>query len=252
MGSKYIICLNERVSYQEWIERDWIKNGLMSMLDPNNLRSNDPWYQTKLGEDHLQMLGCVAGEFYRLAFDSKFDLLRLRRGRGKDYQVTKKSVALNAQLWVKVWQMLERMESMGKLPPPPHMLISQSSLSTQAKTPLWFLCLVLESELLTPWASYLPPDGSIGFEALRKQQQNVNGKLMSLDKLENPFVNEFNRLFVETAIAVAENFDRFRTDFYNPMVKQRQAVTNFMVKHDFKAFGTDGKQSRQGRRKKIR
>jgi hypothetical protein len=246
MDSKYIICVADRKRDREWIERDWIKNGLMSMLDPNKLRSNDPWYQTALGEDHLQILGCVAGEFYRVAFDSKFDLLRLRRSRGKDYQATKKSVDLNAQLWVKVWQMLERMESMGKLPLPPHMLISPSSLSTQAKTPLWFLCLVLDSELLTPWVSYLSPDGSIGFDALRKQQQNVNRKLTNL---ENPFENEFNRLFVETAIAVAENFDRFRTDFYNPMVIRRQAVTSFMVKHDFKAFDLNGKQSRQGRKK---
>ena len=255
MESQYIVCLNPHISRRVLSHADWVGCVLDSLVYPSESQLAHPWYQTSAAQAHLGMIGYVAGEFYRLEFDSKFKLWRLPRGRGSEYQVNKKSVEINARLWVRVWRMLERMESMGRLPLPPHLLISTSYYPPQSITSMWLSALVMEGELVTPWLDYIP-DGSSGFEALRKQQQNDNRRLQGIgNSSENPFENPFEttctRLFIKNAMDTAGEFDQFRKHFYNPMVRQRQSVTAFMVKQKFMAFDMDGKPSRQGRSKKA-
>jgi hypothetical protein len=246
MESEYVCYPSSFVDRQyRYSRNEWLRYALNSMVNPGQLQLANPWYQTALADGHQGTIACVAGEFYRLEFDSKFDLWRLPRRRGSGYQSTKNLIKLSASLWVKVWRMLERMESMGRLPLPPSVPIS-ANLTQQLIITLWLSALVIEGELMTPWLDYVPPENGRGFEAFRKQQQNDNRKLQGF---ENPFNEPCTRIFIENAIATAEEFDRFRKQFFTPMVKQRQSITAFVIKEGYQAFDIDGKPSRQGRRK---
>jgi hypothetical protein len=224
-----------------------VQLALNSIVSPSeSLMTTHPWYQKASAEAHSLMICYVAGSFYRLEFDSKCKIGKLPPCRNPEMKRQKKLVDACGLLWARTWRVFERMESMGRLPLPPFVLVGTISYPQQAITPTWLMALVLEGEILTPWADYVSPDGAQGSEALLKQQQNDN---KSLQALENPFENPCTRLFIDSAIADAEKFDRFRTDFYNPMVRQRQAITALLKRESFVAFDLDGKPSRKGRKK---
>jgi hypothetical protein len=247
MEFEYVRYPNPLNNRQVRYSRDvWVQSALDSLVYQSESQHANPWYQKASAEAHRGMTWYVAGSFYRLEFDSKCKIGKLPPCRDPEMKRQKKLVDACGLLWAKTWRVLERMESTGKLPLPPSILVSCPQYPQQALTPLWLMALVSEGELLTPWLDYLSPDGAQGFEALLKQQQNDNKKLQAL---ENPFENRQAKLFVDSAISIANDNDRFRIDFYSPMVSQRQAITALLKREPFVAFDLDGKPSRKGRKK---
>ena len=226
-----------------------VQCALDSIVSPSaSLIATHPWYQKASAEAHRGMTGYVAGSFYRLEFDSKCKIWKLPPCRDPEMKRQKKLVDASGMLWAKTWRVLERMESMGRLPLPPFVLVSATRYPPQAITPLWLMALVTKGGFLTPWGDYVSPDGAQGFEVVLKQQQNNNKKLQAL---ENPFENPYTRLFIDSAIATADEFDRFRIDFYSPMIRQRQVITALLKREPFVAFDLDGKPIRKGRKNRV-
>ncbi len=254
MEFEYVCYPKPYVNHRVLSRTEWLMRALFSLAYPSE-NSARPWYQKESTLVHFGMVSLVAGGFYRLEFDDTFDLWRPSRHRDAGSIRQRKLVNACAPLWAKTWRLLERMDSMGELPLPSFILDSATFYlyPQQAIVPMCLMTLVLEGELLTPWADYLSPDGSSGFKALLKQQQSDNVALRDLDPtFENPFENPYTHLFIKNAIATAEKCNPFRKEFYNPMVKQRQSVTALMAKERFMAFDMDGKPSRQGRSKEAK
>ena len=256
MESEYVCYPNPFNNRQVRYSRNaLVQCALDSIVSPSeSLMATHPWYQKASAEAHLWMIGCVAGGFYRLEFDSKCKIWKLPPCRDPGMKRQKRLVDACALLWAKTWKVLERMESMGRLPLPPFVLVGATHYPPQAITPLWLMALVTEGELLTPWADYLSPDGAQGVEKLLEQYQNDNRRLQNLDNsFEEPCTRLFEepctRLFIDSAIATAGLFDRFRIDLYNPMVRQRQAIAALIKREPFVAIDLDGNPIRKGRKK---
>ena len=224
----------------EYSRTYWIQSALESIVTPNELQLANPWYQADPALAHLGMTRLVAGEFYRLEFDSKCKFGKMPPCRTDDMKRQKHLVIACAELWVSTFRALERMGTLGQW-------IGTFSHVKQATTPLWLMTLVTEGEFLTPWARYLDPDGARGFKELLRQYQNENQRLHDLD---NPFEKHNTRLFIDTAIATAQTSDKFRKKFYDPMIRRRKAIAALIKKEDFEAI-VDGKRSRQGRKKSV-
>jgi hypothetical protein len=251
MEFEYVCYPKPYVNRRVLSRTEWLMRALFSLVYPSDSLLAHPWYQKESTPVHFWMVSLVAGGFYRLEFDPTFDLWRPSRCRDAGSIRQRKLVDACAPLWAKTWRLLERMDTMGELPLPSFVLDSATFYlyPQQAIVPLCLMTLVLEGELLTPWLDYLSPDGSSGFKALLKQQQSDN---MALRDFNNPYEAPYTNLFIKNAIATAENFDPFKKEFYNPMVKQRQSVTALMAKERFMAFDMDGKPSRQGRSKRAK
>jgi hypothetical protein len=251
MEFEYVCYPKPYVNHRVLSRTEWLMCALFSLAYPSESKLAHPWYQKECTPVHFWVVSLVAGGFYRLEFDDKFDFWRPSRCRDAGSVRQRRLVDACAPLWAKTWRLLERMDSIGELPLPSFILDSATFYlyPQQSIVPMCLMTLVLEGELLTPWLDYLSPDGSSGFKALLKQQQSDN---MALRDFKNPYETPYTHLFIKNAIATAEKFDPFRKEFYKPMVKQRQSVTALMAKESFIAFDIDGKPSRQGRSKRAK
>jgi hypothetical protein len=221
----------------------WVGAMLDSLISPEG-QNEDSWSKTPLGDVLTKFRTFVAGEFYRIQFDSKFDLWKVPRGRGKGYQELLKMVSAEAELWVKTWRVLENMESMGRLPmfpKPPGMLIPHQSL-----VPLWLRLLIEEFELLMLLYHHVGEEKTQGACDLRRIKESQN---RSLQALENPFSQTYTRRFMDSVITIADQDDQFRTKLYMPMVRQRMKISTLIKESKPRAFDLDRKMTRQGRKK---
>jgi hypothetical protein len=224
---------------QKW----WVDEILNSLVFPEG-HDSDPFFETPLGDIYSKSCAYIAGEFYRIQFDSKSDLWRMPRGRGKGYKQCLEQVAAEAKLWVKTWKALEYMESLGHLPnfPTPRSLL----LPRQSLVPLWLKMLVNEFELLMLCFHHVgenQPNGSAHLQRIKQSQNRL------LQSLENPFNKTYTHKFVQGAITCANRNDQFRTEFYMPMVRQRMKITADLKEQQVRSFNLKGKMLRQGRRK---
>jgi hypothetical protein len=198
-------------------------------------------YSLTMEADMLQTLTAyIAGEFYRLRFDSKFDLGRIPRGRGAAYQQAKQLVTTEALLWSLTWSVLTELASMGRLPAPLELSVP---LPYGSQVTCWLMLLIGEFELLMQMQAIGFDSGAVHLLVARQGQNS------SLKQFQNPFNRAATRCFVEVAIATAEENDQFRRAFYNPMITQRQKVTATLKSHSPRIFNLEGKIARQGRRK---
>jgi hypothetical protein len=210
-------------------------------------QDEDSWSKTPLGEVQTKFCAYVAGEFYRIQFDSKLDLWKVPRRRGKGYQELLKMVSAEAELWVKTWRVLENMESMGRLPifpKPPGMLIPHQNL-----VPLWLGLLIEEFELLMLLCHHVGEEKPQGAFDLRRIKESQN---RSLQALENPFSKTCTQRFVDSAITIAGQDDQFRAKLYMPMVRQRMTFAALIKESKPRAFDQNGRMTRQGRKKIIK
>lgn len=222
----------------------WVSAMLHSIVHPVR-QEEDPWFKTSLGDVSTKYHTYVAGEFYRIHFDAKSDLWKMPRGRGEVYKSARKMVSDEAELWVKTWQVLEGMESLGNLPPIPK-LSSGLIPPPLSIVPLWFRVLVSEHELLMQNFSYFGEDEPDGAVAMRKKRQLQNRTLQGLN---NPFCENYTQRLVDRAIRIADYHDQFRTELYMPMVRQRMKITARLITHSARTFDLNGKLKRQGRSK---
>jgi hypothetical protein len=221
----------------------WIY-GMLSSIGLPEGQDEDPWFKTHLGKVSTKYHAYVAGEFYRILFDSKSELWKIPRGRGDAYKDFREMISNEAELWVKTWQVLEGMESLGLLPPLPK--LSSGVIPPQPSiVPLWFRLLVQESELLI-MNFFCCEEDEIGAVVLRKKIQSQNSVLKDL---KNPFCAGDTQLLVDRAIKTAEEDDQFRVKLYMPMVAHRMKISELHKKRSSRAFDLNGKLKRQGRRK---
>jgi hypothetical protein len=170
----------------------WVGAMLDSLIFPEG-QDADSWSKTPLGDVQTKFRAYVAGEFYRIQFDSKFDLWKVPRGRAKGCQELLKMISAEAELWVKTWKVLENMEFMGHLPSfpkPPGMLLSYQSL-----VPLWLRLLIEEFELLMLLCHHVGEEKPQGAFHLRRIKESQN---RSLQALENPFSQTYTQRFVDS------------------------------------------------------
>lgn len=226
----------------EYSRTYWIQSALESIVNPDELQLANPGYQTDIALAHLVMTRFVAGEFYRLEFDSKCKIGKMPPCRTDDMKRQKQLVIACAELWVSTFRVLERMQTTGRW-------IGTFSHIKQATSFIWLRDLVADGEFLTPWARYIDPDGAQGIKELLKQYQKENGELQNVGSpFDNPFEKHNTRLFIASARATADESDRFCQKLYNPMVRRRKAIAALIKKQDFVAI-VDGERSRQGRKK---
>ncbi len=221
----------------------WVITMLDSLIFSRGQDENS-WSKTTLGDVHTKFCAYVAGEFYRIQFDSKFDLWKFPRGRKKGCPGLLETVSAEAELWVKTWKVLEKMNSEGRLPSfpkPPVMLLPHESL-----IPLWLMLLIAEFELLILLSHQVENEEPQGAFQLRRIKESQN---RSLQALENPFSKVYTQKFVQSAITTANQDDQFRKELYMPMVRQRMKITALIKQSKPRAFDLNGRMSRQGRTK---
>lgn len=228
----------------EYCRDFWTCMALDALIFPTEKQAIEPQRQTPLEFVREKFTAYVAGEFYRQEFDSKCRLWKVPRGRGPGYQGLKNTVTSEALLWCRTWRVLERLQSMGRLPSLPA-FIGVTSFPAQALVPVWLLALVVEYEFLMQYLDCSlegEPDGS---RQILSRRQSQNRKLQDFS---NPFRRQHTQLFIDCAITTAEQFDQFRKDFYIPMWKQRMRITADLIASKSRAFDIEGRLGRQGRK----
>jgi hypothetical protein len=245
MTPQWQSCINPWVKAPSIVvpQNLWVLAMLFSLVVPEG-QDEDTWAKTPLGDVHTKFCALVAGEFYRIQFDSKFDVWRIPRGRGKGYQELLKMVSAEAELWVKTWKVLKNMESMGRLPSFPKS--SRMLLPHQSLVPLWLRLLIEEFELLIFFCHHVEAEQPQGAFDLRRRKESQNRRLQAL---ENPFSKTYTHQFVHSAITIADQDDQFRTKLYMPMVRQRMKIATLIKQSKPRAFDLDRKMTRQGRKK---
>lgn len=246
MKHQWQSCINPWVKVPQfsWPRIYWVGAMLHSIVHPVG-QEEDHWFKTHLGVVSTKYHVYVAGEFYRIHFDAKSDLWKMPRGRGEVYKSVRKMVSDEAKLWVKTWRVLESMESLGNLPPIPK-FSSGLIPPPLSVVPLWFRILVSESELLMQNFFCLGKDEPSGAVVLRKKSQPQN---RALQKLSNPFCEDYTQLLIDKVIETANQNYQFYTELYMPMVRQRMKITARLITDSSRAFDLNGKLKRQGRRK---
>jgi hypothetical protein len=238
----YTACLSPRFSlkpsyeHQAAIVLDRLAN-VSSLVDATDSQS---------GQVYLKLRGYVASEFYRTEFDSRFEGAKLPRRRGNGYQGTKQLVADEVKLWSLTLRVLERLNTLGRLPLPYEVYPGYAP--PVSPTLACFFALVMESEFLMNYAAWGEDGFILGQKDLFKHRQNQNAKTSGMAK-EIPYHRPVTRLFLENAIAVSDRFDKFRTSLYHPMIKQRKAITARLMKEHAKVINAQGQPTRQGRKK---
>jgi hypothetical protein len=247
MNPQWQSCVNPWVKVPSMpLPRIWWVGAMLDSLVFPEGRDFEPFFETPLGEVYLKFCAYIAGEFYRIQFDSRCDLWRLPRGKGTGYKECLEMVSAEAELWVKTWKALEYIESIGQLPTfptSPGMLLPRQSL-----VPLWFRMLVDEFELLMLEFYHVGDNQPQRSAQLLGIKQNQNRRLQGL---ENPFSKPYTRRFVHSAITIAGQDNQFYAELYMPMVRQRMKITAGLKKQSARVFNLNGRMTRQGRRKTI-
>jgi hypothetical protein len=194
----------------------------------------------------FKLRGYVSSEFYRTEFDSRFEGAKLPRRRGNGYQETKQLIADEVKLWSLTLRVLERLNTLGRLPLPYEVYPGYAP--SVSPTLACFFALVMESEFLMNYAAWGEDGFILGQKNLFKHRQNQNAKTSGLAK-EIPYYRPVTRLFLENAIALSDQLDQFRTNLYHPMISQRKAITARVMKQHAKVIDAQGRPTRQGRKK---
>lgn len=190
------------------------KDGLGVFLDLAAMHDGDLnyLYLGTSGERHAILRFVLICEFWKRIVDSKFKYSKcLNNPRFKEVPKLRKSNFFKAELelWIAVYEMLERMNSLGSLPSP------------LESTNLTFFHLIKEPGLLFSW---IVRDGDISSIVKGIQHEN---KLM-YDKYNENLFGEIFQVFagvvIRRAMQLAETSDRFRVEFFTPMVKARGRV----------------------------
>jgi|GEM_PF-6703681 len=205
------------------IEEDQsIQNVLLHFLKPvvpfEQAVKDNPLYSDLFGMRHF-----IAVEFWRVMMNSKFN--PTVKAPKKFHQHIKDE----ADQWLKIIHLLEAMKRLECLDCNPNIA---------------FMHIVREQGLTL--FNYCSAHGAT--DAIRTWQ-NENNQLRAL---ENPFDSEqthTTQLIVDIAIDISEGNDRFRSNYYMPVVKGRSAITANYKKYRAVAYNREGIQQRQGRKK---
>jgi hypothetical protein len=191
-----------------------------------SFHSDESLYQGEGGQIIIQIRMFLICEFWREIVDSKFQFCKnLPALRNSEW------FKAEVELWVKVFRMLERMNSLEKLPvldiPFPN------SIGT------FFCLLIRENGLIMPWFGSF---GQTNTTSFIKELQRQN-RMMTSD--QNPFQGTHamtSELVIRNAIKLAASSDCFRGQFFTPMVKARGTLAQAMRKkgHDYYKVTSSG------------
>jgi hypothetical protein len=230
----------------EYSRNDWVELALYSIVNPEETSDDrlQAWYQTDLGQFHLNMLYYVAGSFYRSEVDSKSKFGKMPPCRSDDMKRHKLFVEACGELWVSTFNLLGSMQQIGRW-------IGTYSHIEQATSSIWMRDLISDGEFLTPWLWYQDPSGIRGVSELIARLQRENAALSDPGTpFENPFFKHNTRVFVDSARTQAARADRFRQKYYNPMIRRRKAIATLLIEHPFVAIDIGGKPITAGRKPK--
>lgn len=203
-------------------EDESIQNILLHFLKPvvpsEQAVKDNPLYSDLFGMRHF-----IAVEFWRVMMNSKFN--PTVKAPKKFHQHIKDE----ADQWLKIIHLLEAMKRLECLDCNPNIA---------------FMHIVREQGLTL--FNYCSAHGAT--DAIRTWQ-NENKQLQAL---ENPFDSKLTpntQLIVDIAINISEGNDRFRSNYYMPVVKGRMAMTAKYKQFRASAYNMNGIQQRQGRKK---
>ena len=175
----------------------------------------------------------VAAEFYRLFLDKRFSKWNMKRGKGK------KVIHLEAKFWVRLFELIERLGSFGRINQPPvllfHQVISERSLTMMRLNP--------EVEVQTPKGLEIR-----NAEIVRKQWMSQNKALSSYCNPWTPSTPATYKL-IDISIRTAEQSDLFRKQRYKPLVAARSALTE-RYKKDGQRVLYNGREISRGPKRK--
>lgn len=152
---------------------------------------------------------CIA-EFWRSELDSTFPL-------AKPFYGSKKLIEAEVGLWKKLLRLLERLDTLG--------IISDSALA--------FGSLLVERQMALFY--FFRANEPVGATQAIKGFQVQNRQLQSLT---NPFAEKYSSTChtIEAAICLADRADKFRSDYYMPVVRRRMALVALMKKTHARIF----------------
>lgn len=203
---------------------------LDSLCYPPNLMTDSYW-DSEVGHSLLWWRHYVVGEFCRQLLDSKFSLFRVPK-RNPQLKETVKATAI---LWLKTWECLERLNSLGFLKISPSEALAKLVKDNAFVMPFFF-----EVDLKAPiTGEYLKrfsqkgtrPGGNPYIKAIQLENQ----RLLTLEG--NPFPDSFTQLFIEVCQAVANQSDQFRNTRYTPMIRARTQLVTVLRSHKAQTFG---------------
>lgn len=242
-------CLTPWVQQPNKGRNNWTQEGFTllvadALVLPKE-KIGDTYWKTPIGDVHLKLLAYTSAEFFRSEFDSTFENWQLPKGRRQGYRELKSLVAAEATLWAKTWHVMERLASIGKLPEVPIEL----DLPKEATIPIWLYALVSEYELLMSMMDHIPEGESKSATDILHRRQSFN---RSLQTLSNPSKKHFTQIFLDSAIAAAEQYDQFRKNQFLPMVRARMTLTKILKEQGGRTFDLQGNMIRQGRTRKLK
>jgi hypothetical protein len=199
---------------------------------------SDPYWGTEIGNSFACYRIYLICEFWRKFADSKFSLCKPSKQIRKD-----PAFESELHLWIKVFPMLERMHSFGKINHP-----TQVFCQLIMETGGLLMANILDDSLA-------PLSGKSEFvQRIQHQNAEINSKN------SNPFqssTHPISHQVIEQAIQLANTSDQFRGQFFNPMILARGKLVQALRKSGSDIYksqpdGTASPMVRPGRRDSVK
>jgi hypothetical protein len=197
-----------------------------------------PYWQTELGQIHINFIRQTLGEFIRRRFNKDFKNsalnFKFRQRKPEDIKEAKALVRAESTLWLAVWRVLSDMYVHG------------------GHHPAFILHRLLQEPggLVAPMFCLIPQDGmeSEGATSVIKNIQSENRKLGSATP-NNPFnrkIQPITYTFVEAAIALCHQSEQGRKDWME-IVRARMAIVTLLKEQGARLVEEDGAIKTAGR-----
>ncbi len=192
----------------------------------------DEYYSTPLGDSQLKFQGLVTEQFVRKVLWPTFRLENISKypcwGSLRRNRKLKKEIELEAKLWVATWELISRLNALGRIAQHPTTVFR---LLVQERTLIQFC---FSTQVDTP-------------TNLKKAWRHQNGLIKNR---EQPFCLESAPIafqVFEAARRLSEKSPPFKRDYYDKVWNARVARVNTVT--GLIAVSVDGKYSLQGHRK---